>query len=460
MTRWRRHSPPSLVLAVVTVVSLVLVAADDRIGTVGIVLGVGVATAGLLLLVEHEHGGRRLDARAVAVAAGLVLATAVLVAPHDSHDLWSYAMYGRTASVHGASPWTTTPAAYRHDPFLHLVAPGWRHTTSIYGPAFELLAIVVTRVGGGATTAVRMLFTGSFAIAAGVAGLLVYRRTRSPAAAALVTLHPAVAVATVAGGHNDVLVGLGLLAAVLLAQDDRPVASGIAVALASLVKLTGGIGLLAIGAWALVRYGRRWTLVFAGTAIAGILVPYLPFGTSGLSAFAHNKGSLSRASAWELPRLLTGLDHRHSAIHLGLPASDTQLLIGIGALVSAGLTVGIAWWMRRRALPVGTAAALGGYLLFAPYVLPWYPGWVLPVLGLAPRTNVARMLAVQAAVLTVVYELKTQDLGVTAANTVWWIAVVGTVAMCGWFLWAVARDHRGDEAAAVGISPRLTPAGG
>lgn len=459
MTRWRRRSSPSLVLAVVTAVTLVLVAADDSLGATGILVGVAVATTGLLVLVEREHAGDRLDGRAVALAAGVVLGAAVLVAPHDSHDLWSYAMYGRTASVHGASPWTTTPARFPHDPFLALVAPGWRHTTSIYGPAFELLAMVVTRLGGGAVTAVRMLFTGTFALAAGAAGLLVYRRTRSPAAAALVTLHPAVAVATVAGGHNDVLVGLGLLAAVLLAEGDRPVASGIAVALASLVKLTGGIGLLAIGAWALVRHGRRWALVFAGTAGTGILLAYLPFGTTGLSAFAHNRGSLSRASAWELPRLLTGLDHRHAALHLGLPAGATGLLIGVGALVTAAVTVGLAWWMRRRPLPVVIASAIGGYLLFAPYVLPWYPGWVLPVLGLAPRAHVARMLAVQASVLAVVYELKTQHLTVDVSNAVWWLAVLGTVAMCGWFLWSVAADRR-DHAGRVTLSPRLRPAGG
>ena len=67
-----------------------------------------------------------------------------------------------------------------------------------------------------------------------------------------------------------------------------------------------------------------------GPAAALVGLAYLPLGTSGLSAFVHNRGSLSRASAWQLPRLLTGLDHRHTPIRLGLPVSDTQLLVSVG----------------------------------------------------------------------------------------------------------------------------------
>ncbi|MGZ6927248.1 MAG: glycosyltransferase family 87 protein [Acidimicrobiia bacterium] len=435
----RRRVTPNVLLAVVTVTMLVLVAIDDEIGPVGIVVGVVVATAGLFALVELEHLGQRTDVRLVAGAAAIVLGAAVVVAPHDSHDLWSYTMYGRILSVHGASPWTVTPAHYPSDPMLHLVARGWRHTTSIYGPAFELVAALVTRIGGDAATVVRMLFTGTFAIAAAGAGALVYRRTASPAALALVTLHPAIAVAGIAGGHNDIFVGLGLVAAVLLAQDDRPVASGVAVALGSLVKLTGLIGLLAIGAWALAHHGRRWAGRFAATAGGLVVLAYLPFGTSGLSAFAHNRGSLSRASAWELPRLLTGLDHRHAALNLGLPRSDTELLISLGALMTAAITIAIAWRLRRGPVAVALTAALGSYLVFAPYVLPWYPAWVIPVIGLAPRVPVTRVLTFQAALLVIVYELKTQDLTTQLANIVWWIAVIASVTLCVLFLRSLRR---------------------
>ena len=93
-------------------------------------------------------------------------------------------------------------------------------------------------------TLVRMLFTATFAGATAVAAGIVYRRTRRPAATAVVLLHPAIVLGSIAGGHNDILVGLGLLGATVLLLDDRPVAAGLAAGAATLVKLTGGIGIL------------------------------------------------------------------------------------------------------------------------------------------------------------------------------------------------------------------------
>jgi hypothetical protein len=59
------------------------------------------------------------------------------------------------------------------------------------------------------------------------------------------------------------------------------------------------------------------------------------------------------------------------------------------------VTVAITTWLsirmaRARNAAIGMVAALGGYLIFAPYVLPWYPACVIPSIGLVPRTRVAR----------------------------------------------------------------------
>ncbi len=415
-----------------------MVIADDSIGPVAIVIAVTVSTLALVTLLNRERDGHTLPIGAVALAGGVVLLAAIVAGPHDSNDLWSYAMYGRILSVHHASPWVFAPAHFPHDPFLLRVATGWRHTTSIYGPAFEVLAAGITKLGGDAVTAVRMLFTSTFALATAAAGTIVFRRTRSSTATALVILHPAIVIAGIAGGHNDILVGLGLLGAVVFVQDDRPVAAGICAALATLVKLTGGIGILALGCWALAHRGRRWSAVFACTSLGLVALAYLPLGTTGFSAFAHNRASLSRASAWEFPRLLTGLDHRHSAINFGLPQSDTQLLIILGTVVMVGVAVWTAVRLRRRADPsIPVAAALGSYLVFAPYVLPWYPAWVIPTLALTPRAPIARLLALQGAALVIVYELKTQSLSGWLASIVWWISVLASVTLCALFLRAV-----------------------
>lgn len=433
----RNRLSPTLALALTAASTLVMVVADDSLGAVGIVVAVTLSTVGLITLLDLERKGRAVPIGAVVASAAAVLIAAVVLGPTDSHDLWSYAMYGRILSVHHASPWVLTPARFPADPFLLHVARGWRHTTSIYGPAFELVAAAITKLGGDSATAVRMLFTSTFALATAAGGLIVFRRTRSPAATALVVLHPAIAVAGILGGHNDILVGLGLLGAVVLVQDDRPVAAGFSAGLATLVKLTGGLGILALACWVLAHRGRGSAARFAGAAFGLIGLAYLPLGTSGFSAFVHNRGSLSRASAWEFPRLLTGLDHRHTALNLGLPQSDTQLLITLGTVVMIAIAVWMAIKLRHRADP-GTpmVAAIGGYLIFAPYVLPWYPAWVIPTIGLNPRAPVGRLLALQGAALVVIYELKTQSLAGWIASVVWWISVLVSVALCVVFLWA------------------------
>ena len=456
----RLRLTPTLALALTAASTLVMVVADDYLGAVGIVVAVTLSTVGLVVLLDLERKGRAVRISAVVASAAVVLIAAVVLGPTDSHDLWSYAMYGRILSVHHASPWVVTPAHFPTDPFLSHVARGWRHTTSIYGPAFELMAAAITKVGGDAATAVRMLFTSTFALATAAGGVIVFRRTRSSAATALVLLHPAIAVAGILGGHNDVLVGLGLLGAVVFVQDDRPIAAGLSAGLATLVKLTGGIGILALAAWAFAHHGRDWTVRFAGAAFGLVALAYLPFGTSGFSAFLHNRGSLSRASAWEFPRLLTGLDHRHTALNIGLPRSDTQLIITLGTVVMIAIAVWMAIKLRHRADP-GTplVAAIGSYLIFAPYVLPWYPAWVIPTIGLNPRAPVGRLLALQGAALVVVYELKTQSLAGWIASIVWWISVLVSVTLCVVFLRLTRTGEPDPEPALVGARNRYSSAG-
>ena len=455
MFRWL---PPARALTVVTATSLLLVVADDAVGSAGIFLGVTVITIGLAALLHAEQQGDTIPIRAVAIAGALVLGTAIVVAPHDSQDLWSYTMYGRILSVHHASPWSVTPAHFHGDPYLVDVAKGWRHTTSIYGPAFELLAATITRIGGQVTTLVRMLFTATFATATAAAATIVYHRTRRAAATAVVLLHPAIVLGSIAGGHNDVLVGLGLLGATVLVLDDRPVAAGLAAGAATLVKLTGGIGVLALAAWALVHRSRRTGTTFAATAGALVALAYLPLGASGFSAFVHNRGSLSRASAWELPRLLGGLDHRHTPIRLGLPASDTQLLVSLGALVTVTLAVVVAVRLRRADHPaVALVGALGVYLVVAPYVLPWYPAWIIPALALVIDRPIARLLGAQASLLVVVYELKTQSMAPFVATMVWWTAVMLSVTFAVLFVVALRRSVRARTAVSRPLVPH--PAG-
>jgi hypothetical protein len=455
----RRLLTPVAALVAAAAPTVALTLLDPQPGVVAVVAAVGIATGGIVALRELEHRGRRVDVRAVGLAGVVVAVASVLVPPRNSSDLWSYVMYGRIFAIHHASPWVALPASFPHDPFLYRVSAGWRHTTSIYGPGFEAVAAIVARVAGSSATVARVLMKSVFAVATLAAGWLVARRTRSAAATAVVLLHPVVALSGIVGGHNDILVGLAVLAAVLLATDDRPVAAGVVLALGATVKLTGAIAVLAIGAWAWHRYGHRWALRFGAIACGGILLLYAPFGTSGLSAVGKNKSLLSRASVWQLPRLFTGLDSAHAVVHLGLPGHWNTSLVTLGTMLTGLLVIATALRFARLATPQpGVVAALAAFLLFAPYVLPWYSVWMVPALALDIRSPVARLLVWQAAMITLIYELKFQGVPEPASGIIWWTGIILSVAFALAFL-VRARAATRARAVAPGLTGPSRPGG-
>src|SRR5438552_896578 len=83
------------------------------------------------------------------------------------------------------------------------------------------------------------------ALAVFIALVLIARRVRSAAAVAIVGLNPVAAYMVVNAGHNDALVGLGVLVGVLLASRERHTTATLAFTAAALVKATAGLALLA-----------------------------------------------------------------------------------------------------------------------------------------------------------------------------------------------------------------------
>ena len=320
----------------------------------------------------------------VVVVAGALLVVAVAVPP-VGHDLWSYAMYGRIVSAHHASPYTHIPADYPKDPLLSLV--GWRHTPSVYGPAFVAVAAAGTSVTGGSELANRLFFQGIEALALAAAMVLVWRRTRDPAAIAFVGLNPAL-IAVVTDGNNDLLVGLAILAGALLVTDERPKAAGAVLAAGALVKIVALLPLAALLVWAWRRWGAAKALAMAAVAGAILLAAYtVAGGTAALDPVVAAAGaSTSRSSIW---RLLDIADGQRGTLSLALIAAIVAVVI----LLS--LRTASAAWLA--------GAVLLAFLFAAQYVLPWYVAWGLPVLALVWRSRLAFLAALQAALLALAY---------------------------------------------------------
>jgi hypothetical protein len=214
-----------LVLSAVGTGGLLLVApsaSPDR--TVVLLL---LSVGGLGALIAVERAAPRLDQWVVLATSAVLLTLACARPPHGSSDVWSYAMYGRIVAHYHRSPYAVRAAAFPSDPILLRVAPGWRHARSVYGPAFTGLSAAIMATFGSAATGARVAF--QLVAAAAVLGscLLLARAGVSRTALLVIALDPLLIVAVVNGGHNDALVGLGLVAAVLSLRDDRIPAAGV-----------------------------------------------------------------------------------------------------------------------------------------------------------------------------------------------------------------------------------------
>ena len=230
---------------------------------------------------------------------------AVVFPPQFSHDLWSYAIAGRMAAVHHASPYLHAAKEFRHDPLLSLVGREWRSGTTPYGPLFTLYSAGVALLGGSHPILYRLAYQGAAAVAIGFALLFLWRRTRSTSALVLLGLHPVIACAVVNGGHNDAFIGLGVLVAVLCTQRARYTSAGWWITGAILVKATAGLALLPLLGWSWVRGGHRALarIVAAPLLVAAPVMLFTPGMMHSLNSAKTNV--ITRTSIWNLPlRLL------------------------------------------------------------------------------------------------------------------------------------------------------------
>jgi hypothetical protein len=282
------------------------------------------------------------------------------------------------------------PRDFPDDPLLSRV--GWRNTTTPYGPVFVGYAAAVARITGAHPTRERLGFQLIAAGAIALACWLLWRFTRSAAAVLLLALHPVVAASIVNGGHNDAVVGLAILGAVLLARSDRFGESGLALAAAMLVKLTAGLALLPLAAYIGVRRGstavRSFAIAALGTtALLTLLAP------GALGSIAHaDAGVVSRGSVWNVVlRARAWFIPGFGGSSFASALSKLAVLLAVGiALVAAARARHAGGKIARE-----VTAATAGWLFVGAYTLPWYAGWSLPVAAAQPNGAMTTLVAVE-----------------------------------------------------------------
>lgn len=357
------------------------------LGLIAAALGV----AALLVLLRQAWRGR-IPLRAVvglAVAAHVVV---VLLPVLFSHDVYSYIAYGRIATLYHANPYVHTPVDFTADPILPLVGYKWVDTPAVYGPLFTGLSALLARW-------VRSIpaFVTTFRLIAAAASLgtvaLIARTTRRerPARAAFAVaafgLNPVILFQSVGGGHNDLLLALGVAGAFALVLRDRTLPAVAVLALAMVVKASAALPLLLLVVWVVARRpeGTRWraALTHGGLAAligAAVSAPFLQTQDPSLGML-----ELSGHEGWLAPsRLVRRALDFVSGDTLGVIAR-----IGFAAALLICL-VALARMLMREHTPAAELGAAWAWslvllMLLGPVLLPWYVAWSLPLVWLLPR---------------------------------------------------------------------------
>jgi alpha-1,6-mannosyltransferase len=402
----------SLALTGATASSLALVVVEEtwyvRVGLVAL------ATVSCWSLVREPA----LPSAGVVGAIALVAGVAVTFGPRESHDVWSYADYGRMLAVHGVSPYLHTPDRFPHDALFHLV--DWRTTPSIYGPAFNVFSAVGELVAGPSLLLARLwhqLFAAGL-LAGALA--LVWRDTHDARSLVWLGLHPLMIVSVVNGGHNDLMVGFLVLVSVRSLARDHDVAGGMLATLAALVKLTAGLATAAAVTWSWTHRGRRGaSRVLAGAALL-VVLGTLPFGLQPFEVLRAHPDLVSRASVWRITILL------QQAFGDNVPN-----LRAYGVLAVLALAGWVLARRRRDATPtVAVGGAVASFLAVGPYFLPWYAAWSLPTFASRREEPLARWVWWWAAIFLALYEAPAHFGGLVGdVNTAFIAVVVPLVAL-------------------------------
>jgi alpha-1,6-mannosyltransferase len=251
----------------------------------------------------------------------------------------------------------------------------------------------------------RLFFQLTAAAVAAVILLIIWRRTRSPAALIWLGLQPVFGAVAVNGGHNDLVVGLAILAAALAASRRNAVWAGVAVGIAALIKITALLALVGLVFWLWHRSRVRAAVVAIAATAATLLVGYLAVIGDAAHVLAGADHTVTPGSPWNgIADLVLGSDAGRAFAHPLAPNDTLEALFVVGAVTIVGVALLAGWFVARGARnapdarrPVGTTAAT--YTMAAEYSFPWYATWALPCFADGAPDALAWIVWAQGAVM-------------------------------------------------------------
>lgn len=329
--------------------------------------------------------------------AGIALAS-LLAAPLGSADHLSYIAYGRIKAL-GGDPYRTSPdawlATHPHDAVIAGVQPPWTDTVSVYGPVGTAVQTAVGWLGRGQLQPTVWLWQVVCVLAylalVRLLWAMTFHRWRTRVLV-LVAWNPVLVGPVVLGAHVDVL-AMALAASAVAAGFRRPLLAGALAAAAMSVKAPYAVVLLGLLVAAL-PWGDRISAVRSRHVLTrGILGAAVVLVIGHVWSGPHTYDQTRTAG--QFTSLSTPWRAAVNLASLAWPgARDTVLALVPVVVALAAWAVWVVTRGRRSAVRdrhrqtvwLTVLVVGGGWVLAAPYVLPWYDLllWV-PLALLAPR---------------------------------------------------------------------------
>lgn len=335
------------------------------------------------------------------------LAPLLLSVPVFSRDTYSYLAQGALLRD-GLDPYAVGPVGNPNS-LLDDVSPIWSITTAPYGPAFILVAKLVTMLVGNNVVAGTMLLR--LCMLPGLA-LLIWAAPRlarhvgadGTKALWICVLNPLVLIHLIGGVHNEMLM-VGLMAAGIALTLQRRHVAGIALLTVGIaVKATAGLALPFL-CWVWMRHlreDRGWRAVYAfgAAALSSLVICVAVFGMLsavagvGLGWLTALAGSVKIINWLTVPTAAANLIHAFTSGFFAVQFYTVLRITRIVGIVIIAVSLPVLWWRFRRddrAALVGIFAVMLIVVLFVPAALPWYYAWPLAVL--APLAQSRRAMA-------------------------------------------------------------------
>lgn len=306
--------------------------------------------------------------------------------PHDAADIFDYISHGRMTGVYHSNPYHHTPEQWPNDPFLPYVA--WPSDPSPYGPVWELLAGITARLAGNSPLVVIIaykLIPAVFLQLSTWVTILFLKRHRPRhllPGVLLLTWNPVVLYEVWGNGHNDMVMVLFVLLAVLAFNSRRHTLGFLALTAGTLVKfipalLVPAALVIAMNDYTTLKARIIFLLKTGAVCLAFTAAAYAPF--------------------WFGPGAVTVLE-RTSLFTSSIPAVIYYILVNTTnidpsrwiVIVSLGITAAYAVLQtvreRKRGEPILFSDAafkvLAFYLLVSVlWFQQWYTVWLI---ALAP----------------------------------------------------------------------------